>query len=262
MFSYVSVPVVDMRQEATNESKVASQALFGEQIQTGQTQGEWISIMTPDGYSGWVKPGCFTTLPKSYPKKIEVSRLSSHVYSVADTEYGPILTLPFGSKLEILDDSDSRWIQIRLIDGRVAFIQKGDVLEEPFPDIGTFSKRFIGLPYTWGGRSSFGYDCSGFVQMLYHRLGIQLPRDSAQQFRDPRCKPIDIEKLNLGDLIFFGKSEEKIGHVGMCLEGKTFIHTSSRENKPYLRISHLSDREWSGHKEASYPFRAARKAFF
>ena len=36
-----------------------------------------------------------------------------------------------------------------------------------------FSSRFAGLPYLWGGTSTFGYDCSGFTQMLYRQTGVQ-----------------------------------------------------------------------------------------
>ena len=125
-------------------------------------------IATPDGYLGWVEAGSFIQRTE-YSKDVEVSRLRAHVYGKADTEFGPILTLPFGSHLEKID-SDARWHRVRLPDERVAFIQIGDVAEEPF-DLVSFSQKFLGLPYTWGGRSSFGYDCSGFVQMLYARLG-------------------------------------------------------------------------------------------
>jgi gamma-D-glutamyl-L-lysine dipeptidyl-peptidase len=257
MFTYIHVPVADMREKAASDSKVVSQALFGEKVFPGEREGEWTSIITPDGYTGWVKSACLIGRSE-YPQAIEVSRLSAHVYPVADTEYGPLMTLPFGSKLEALDQSDSRWIPIRLIDGKEAFIQKGDVIPEEH-DLRSLSQKFLGLPYTWGGRSSFGYDCSGFVQMLYHRLGIQLPRDARQQILDPRCKPIALDQLALGDLIFFGKSEKEIKHVGMSLGENLFIHTSPRENKPYLRISALADWEWSGREDTPNPFRTARR---
>jgi len=61
------------------------------------------------------------------------------------------------------------------------------------------------------------------------------------------------------DLIFWGKSAGDIRHVGMFLGGDEFIHTSSRENKPYLRMSKLTDAEWGGEAGAFYPFRAARR---
>jgi Cell wall-associated hydrolases (invasion-associated proteins) len=68
------------------------------------------------------------------------------------------------------------------------------------------SKRFLELPYTWGGRSSFGYDCSGFVQMLYRQMGIFIPRDAIDQMHWEKFTPIPIEEAQLGDLYFLGPS--------------------------------------------------------
>ncbi|MCP5492677.1 MAG: C40 family peptidase [Chlamydiales bacterium] len=94
-----------------------------------------------------------------------------------------------------------------------------------------FSQKFLGLLYIWGGRSSFGYDCSGFVQMLYSQIGIKLQRDAKQQILDSRLQSIKIDELKLGDLIFFGKSDQRIMHVGMYIGNEQFIHATARENK-------------------------------
>jgi cell wall-associated NlpC family hydrolase len=251
---YIYLPIVDMKEAPKTCSKVVSQALFGERVDVREGKGEWLLIATPDGYQGWVKGDSIFDRASPYLGEIEITRLSAHIYETPDTEYGPLMTLPYGSKLQVLDATDPRWIQIQLLDERIAFIQKGDVASIPFELI-SFSKQFLGLPYTWGGRSSFGFDCSGYVQMIFGRLGISLPRDAREQIH--HGKKIPLEELQLGDLIFWGKSEHEIKHVGMSFGGETFIHTSVRENLPFLRISKVSDFEWSGRKDAFYPFRAA-----
>ncbi|MDP1880577.1 MAG: SH3 domain-containing C40 family peptidase, partial [Parachlamydiaceae bacterium] len=180
-------------------------------------------------------------------------------------EFGPIKTLPYGSKLEALDSTDLRWIKVSLPDGTEGYIQKGDVTPEQEilykNDLVLFSQKFLGLPYTWGGRSSFGFDCSGFVQMLYSQIGINLLRDARQQVLDSRFCTICMDDHEPGDLIFFGRSEQQILHVGMYIGDGQFIHATSKECKPWIRISHLSDFEWSGNHEASYPFRIFRQLF-
>lgn len=255
MKHYIAFPTIEMRENVSRQSKVVSQAIYSEEVQIELQEADRLMIMTPDGYTGWVDTNAVVATDLQLPE-VQVKRLSAHVYERADTEYGPLLTLPYNSKLHLLDSSDPRWSEVRLLNGQKAFIQKGD-LELEVLDLVTFSQKFLGLPYTWGGRSSFGYDCSGYVQMLYQQYGIQLPRDARQQILDPRCEPV--EQIELGDLIFWGKSEGEIKHVGMSLGGDRFIHTSVRENKPYLRISHLTDPEWTGHKGAFYPFRTARR---
>jgi len=191
------------------------------------------------------------------------SRLNATIYKEKDIEYGPMKILPYGSRLNGVDIEDPRWYKVVLPDNSKGYIQKGDVRIEPTiahkGDLVCFSQKFLGIPYIWGGRSSFGYDCSGFVQMLYNQIGVLLPRDSKEQILDPRFKEIPLNAIEAGDLIFFGKSREKIMHVGMCIGNNQFIHTSVRENMPWVRISQLSDLEWSGLMDAYYPFRAARQ---
>jgi hypothetical protein len=245
-----------MRENPSRDSKVVSQALFAEEVRISHSLGDWVSITTPDGYSGWVLKGSFVLRENPYIKNLQVTRLCAHIYAERDTEFGPILSLAYGSKLHLLEALDFRWLKVLLPDGRQAYIQKGDVEQEPF-EIVSFSKKFLGIPYTWGGRSSFGYDCSGFIQMLYSQMRIHLPRDTRQQIL--QGTPISLSELELSDLIFWGKNEGSIGHVGMYLSGGEFIHTSSRENKPYLRISKLTDFEWSGDEKAYYPHRCARR---
>ncbi len=258
MNAIIHLPVVDMREKPSLQSKLDSQAIFGEEIQVRETFRGWFLITTSDDYSGWVKAGSFVKRDEPYPKDLQTTRLSAHVYAAPDIEYGPLLTLPYGSKLKLLDFEDQRWAKVQLPDGKEAFLQKGDAVEELFELI-SFSKKFLGLPYLWGGRSSFGYDCSGFIQMLYGSMGIHLPRNARDQILDPHCNLVTLENLRPCDLIFWGKSESDIRHVGMCIEGSHFIHASARENKPYLRISHLNDLEWSARSDAFYPFREARR---
>lgn len=260
---YINEPVVNMRESATHQSKVVSQAIFSEKIQLEKEEEDWSYIISSDGYSGWVQSSNFVKVKDMYPASLIVSRLAAHIYEVPDTEYGPFKTVPYSTQLKKLENVDSRWVMVGLPDGKKCYVQSGDVAKEPNleskSDLVSFSQKFLGLPYTWGGRSSFGYDCSGFVQMLYSKIGIDLQRDSKQQVLDPRFKTIDINDLEAGDLIFFGKANQNIYHVGMYLGEGQFIHATARENKPWIRISSLTDFEWSGHPEAYYPYRTARQ---
>jgi gamma-D-glutamyl-L-lysine dipeptidyl-peptidase len=261
-FFYMNQPVEDMREEPARESKVVSQVIFSERIGVEKEAGEWSYIVSSDGHVGWVRSDSYVALEKPYEPSIKVSRMKAHVYGVQDTEYGPIITLPYGARLQGLEKVDDRWTAVMLPDGQAGYIQNGDIALEKAPerkdDLVAFSQRFLGLPYTWGGRSSFGFDCSGFVQMLYAQIGVDLRRNSLQQILDPRLEKISMDELELGDLIFFGKSEQRIMHVGMYIGEKNFIHTSAREGRPWLRISNLSDLEWCGAGAPYYPYRTFR----
>lgn len=260
---YVNDPVVDMRESPSNDSKIVSQTIFSEEVRVKEAVGDWVSINTSDGYAGWILSKHLINLKEIYSPDLKISRSKAHLYGGNDTEYGPIISLPYGANLKVLDSTDPRWIKVALVDGSECYIQKGDVIVTPQlshkRELVAFSKQFLGLPYTWGGRSSFGYDCSGFVQMLYSQIGVNFPRDSKEQILDHHLQVIELDDLTAGDLVFFGKSKQRIMHVGMYIGNGEFIHTTARENKPWLRISRLSEFEWSGHKDAYYPYRTARQ---
>ena len=268
-FHYVGAPVLNMRKEPHQKSEMVSQALFSERVEILEESDDWVYIATTvDGYKGWTNQEGITSRKETFLSSadqvyVTVKRLAAHLYDAEDTIYGPAMTLPFESRLAILDSPETvkhgtgRWLRVELPDGRQGWIQRGDVrigvtglnLEE----VCRFSHQFIGLPYTWGGRSSFGYDCSGFVQMLYRQMGISLPRDSKQQFLWKGFKPVDVTNVDAGDLVFYGFDQERICHVGFCLGDGKFIHTSAvSENAPYLRVSSLHDPEWNG--SGYYPY--------
>lgn len=259
-----------MRKHPDRGAEVVSQAIFSEQIALIEQIGEWVKIETlVDHYLGWVQKDelhlrntkFFEGLNDSC---VQVSRHAAHLYHVQDTIYGPILTLPFESQLKLLDpldESSSRWLKVGMHNGREAYIQRGDISLTPtrinsFEEICVFSQKFIGLPYTWGGRSSFGYDCSGFVQMLYRQMGIYLPRDSKDQCHWKGFKTVPIVDMQPGDLIFFGLDEEKIRHVGMYVKDQHFINATVLENMPYIHMSPINGPEWQ--EIGRYPFRTAK----
>lgn len=260
---YINEPVSTMRESPNPHSEVVSQAVFSEEVHIQASEGKWSRIETPDGYSGWVLTEHLVKRETPFVTNAKISRVKAHLYTVMDTIYGPIKSLPYGARFTVLNSSDARWLKIALPDDLECYVQKGDAEELPQlrhkNKLPALAQQFRELPYTWGGRSSFGYDCSGFVQMLYSHIDISLQRDAKQQILDKRFKTIDIAELEPGDLIFFGKSEERILHVGMSIGDGQFIHATSRENKPWIRISNLSDFEWSGDEKANYPHRHARQ---
>lgn len=270
LFHYVIAPVLEMRREPSRQAEVVSQGLFSEEVHIYEERDGWLHIQTiADNYSGWAKKEGVHTRSTPFPCpsqiKMKITRLAAHLYEQPDTIYGPVLTLPFESELEVVDftgSENSRWLSAYLPDQRQLYIQRGDLTSVKISitceQMCRLSHAFLGLPYTWGGRSSFGYDCSGFVQMLYRQMGISLPRDSKDQFAHPGFHTCSVESLHPGDLIFFGFSPEQIRHVGLSLGNGSFIHTSAvTENQPYLRISHITDSAWNG--SGYYPFASGRK---
>jgi cell wall-associated NlpC family hydrolase len=94
------------------------------------------------------------------------------------------------------------------------------------------ARRFLGVPYLWGGMSALGLDCSGLVSQVYGAHGVTLPRDARHAVRRPGAAPVDKAQLRPGDLVFFGKS--KITHVGMYVGDGRFINATTTP-RPWSR---------------------------
>jgi cell wall-associated NlpC family hydrolase len=140
------------------------------------------------------------------------------------------------------------WLQVRLPGKTVAWIQSSDVVTDPQPlsiaDSIELGKRFLGLPYLWGGTSSFGFDCSGFTQMLLRARGFNMPRDADQQAAWTGLVAVERTDLQAGDLLFFGSSPRNITHTGMYIGDGQFIHATTNGH-PVVQISHLDDQPWT-----------------
>ena len=102
------------------------------------------------------------------------------------------------------------------------------------------AKKYIGVPYLWGGTTPSGFDCSGFLQYVFRQNGINLLRTSKQQY----TMGVWVSKANLqkGDLVFFQTGSNGISHVGMYIGNGQFIHASSSKG---VTITDLSNSYWA-----------------
>jgi gamma-D-glutamyl-L-lysine dipeptidyl-peptidase len=259
----VVVSVANMYAQPTEKSAVVSQALYASNVTLLVARGEWSRIQTEDRYRGWT-PSRYLRLVQAgngyatARPTVQVESLFANVYAEPDvTQHKPIITIPYEVRLEVIDESKDAaakgkshegWLRVRLPEMRDAWIQASDVVSDPkplsFAETIELAKRFLGLPYLWGGRSSFGFDCSGFTQMLMSARGVNLPRDADQQAAWKELVAVERSDLQAGDLLFFGSSGKNITHTGMYIGDGQFIHDSTN-GRPVVQISHLNDDPWA-----------------
>lgn len=84
------------------------------------------------------------------------------------------------------------------------------------------AEKYLGARYNYGGMTTSGFDCSGFVQFVFRENGITLPRSTVDQFE--RGKKIDLSDAKPGDLVFFNIYGARISHVGIFAGKSLFIH--------------------------------------
>jgi cell wall-associated NlpC family hydrolase len=109
--------------------------------------------------------------------------------------------------------------------------------------------ELIGTPYAWAGTSPQGFDCSGFIQYVFAKEGVQLPRTVAQMWN----ATTDVSEPAVGDLVFFETYTAGPSHLGIYLGNNQFVHSGSNSG---VTISDMSLKYWQdlylGSKRITY----------
>lgn len=183
---------------------------------TAPTPGKTASTSTSGSYV--VKSGdCLSTIAKSY--STTVTELKSLNHLTSDTIYvGQKLLVP-GTKVEAVSTSTPS-----------ASVSKAQMIIAE-------AKKYIGTPYVWGGTSPAGFDCSGFVQYVYAKVGLAIPRTTGTEWAG--MKPI--AHPNPGDLVFFNTESTGVSHCGIYLGNNQFINATSSYG---VKISDMTSTYW------------------
>jgi cell wall-associated NlpC family hydrolase len=115
----------------------------------------------------------------------------------------------------------------RLLPGSPVALDRGSLnrvlplppAERPGMPVVAFARRWLGVPYRWGGSTPAGFDCSGFTSYVWRRFGVRLPHNAAAQFS--AGVPVPRSRLRPGDLLFFSG----LGHVGLYVGSGRMIHS-------------------------------------
>ncbi|WP_018923087.1 peptidoglycan-binding protein [Salsuginibacillus kocurii] len=96
----------------------------------------------------------------------------------------------------------------------------------------------IGTPYQWGGTSTSGFDCSGFLQYVYNEVGVSLPRTVAQMWEAGEA----VSEPKVGDLVFFETYAAGPSHAGIYSGGGSFVHAGSSSG---VTVASMQTEYWS-----------------
>lgn len=234
--------VANVRREPTERSELLTQALFNEEVAVLREKDGWGLVrLEADGYLGWMPLHALAGGAPPQPTH-RVRAFLAAAFAGPDSEE-TAGQLPFGVPVSVLKEHGAR-AAIAVPGGGAWWIARADLvpvapaahasgvpaaLEEALRLAG----RFVGVPYLWGGRSPFGFDCSGLAQTILRFAGLPAPRDADMQFG---CGEEVNGAAAPGDLLFFGRPgytaagiarHGGVNHVVISTGGGEFLHASS-----------------------------------
>lgn len=208
-------------QEPSLISDNDSQLLYGEQFQVEESHGTYVyGYGTLDKYKGYVERALL--VKNTPPANALVKAKSTHLYPEPNFKSRPNMTISFMSRLTTLDKQDNGFTA--LDDGHWVFTDhiaplEGFTMPE---DIAHTATSFLGTPYIYGGRSTFGIDCSGLVQICLLAHGNPCPpRDSKDQ-QGAFGTASDKDDLTRNDIVYFR------GHVGIMMDDRFIVNATAR----------------------------------
>ena len=223
-YAVVTVPAAPVRRKARHQYEMVNQLLFGEMVEVLKfKKDKWVKVRSlHDNYPGWMTRNMLELTD-------EKQTTASAEYITADmmnlvTLHQHKMNVPLASSLPGL-------INGKGMIGNLAYEVSGNYInrQEHSPSgerLVQLTNEWLNVPYMWGGRTMLGVDCSGFVQVNYKMMGIDLPRDAWQQAQEGKSVK-KLKEAQTGDLAFFDDKEE-IVHVGILLGPETIIHSSGK----------------------------------
>lgn len=213
--AFCKVSISPLRSGASDGAEMVSQLLFGEIITVQEINEPWAKVQTlADGYEGFIDFKHFQSLSEK-----EVRRWNEGLSTLKDRELR--LQTPWGIQRvcrgSFVPESEN---DFQIGPHSYAWLDSPECKWDSPID---YAIDYLNTPYLWGGKSPFGIDCSGIVQVIYRFQGFNLPRDAHEQAE--HGEEIDFEDRKAGDLAYFSKNG-KITHVGILDTADSIIHAA------------------------------------
>ena len=209
--------IIPMRAEPSEKSEMTSQLLFGEHFITIEQTEKWLHIRSGiDTYQGWIPANMASDFPDDFPLTLtpDVIRSPYVICSAGDRQ----IHLPGGSLIPATTGHST----FQLAGEKYTFC--GGMTQHAGSSLARHALQYLNAPYLWGGKTIFGTDCSGLVQIVCRMAGHRIPRDAAQQVFTGR--EVTPGAAAASDIAFFNDDNGKIIHTGILCSAGSITHAS------------------------------------
>ncbi|WP_116787397.1 C40 family peptidase [Flavobacterium psychrotrophum] len=232
MFGICNLAIVPLRLEPSDRSEMTSQVLFGEHFKILEQTEKWSRIEIGfDGYNGWIDNKQFRNISESEYSALQHTDpvMNGDLIEFIASPNNQLLPISLGSAITHLENEGLNPEQYHFEGLKTTGVkEKANIVDTAY--------LYLNAPYLWGGKTPFGIDCSGMVQMVYKLNGYNLLRDASQQATQGEALSF-IEESEPGDLAFFDNDEGRIIHVGIIMEDNYIIHAHGKVRID--RLDHL-----------------------
>ena len=233
-YGIVNVSVANMRSQSVFQAELVNQTLLGNIVSILDKRDDYFLVQNWDGYIGWISKHEIwigdAELARDWYESEKVMMRENYglVYRQPDI-HSEILSDLVPCTFLKLNKQNSDYLEVELPDKQVGFVSTDNFIDQKrlqklefsVEDMIIQARKFLGIPYLWGGNSTKGFDCSGFVQYVYAHFGIRTTRTTYTQVHQGVYVPRD--KLQPGDLVFFAK-RGNVHHVGLYIGENCYIH--------------------------------------
>ena len=226
-YAVAHATITPVREEPSEAAEQATQLLFGEVCEIIDRLPSWTKIRsTVDGQVGWVSRWMLTSIDTPYPLPTAV--VVSPMAVATPEDGGAPLSLTLGTRLPLYADGTFEVLGKQyLIDPTCVNITTG-ATDPQRSELVKIAKSLLNTSYLWGGKNMMGLDCSGFTQVVYAAMGINILRNAREQITQGEVVP-SLSDVLPGDLAFFNHADRNpeatnITHVGLLLSPTEIIH--------------------------------------